>query len=66
MAGELRTMVRGDIIRHSKTGDPVTDEGSSTGFRGKVRKWDGFRPPDETVDDCQEILHAVRLVKRTH
>ena len=66
MAGELRTTVGGDIVRHSKTGDPVTDEGSSTGFCGRIRNWDGFRPPGEAVNDREEVLHAFRLIKRTH
>ena len=66
MAGELRTTVGGDIVRHSKTGDPVMNEGSSTSFHGSVRKWDGFRPPGEVANDREEVLHALGLVKRTH
>ena len=32
MAGELRTMVGGDVVRHSKMGNPVMNEGSGTRF----------------------------------
>ena len=42
------------------------DEGSSTGFCGRVGKRDGFGPPGEAVDDREEILHALRLVERAH
>ena len=66
MAGELRTMVGGDIVRYSKTGDQVTNEGSSTSFCGSIRNWDGFRPPGEAVDDREEVLRALGLVKRAH
>ena len=66
MSGEARTMVCGDIVSHSKTGDPVMNEGSSTSFCGRVRKWDGFRPSGEAVDDREEVLHAFGLIKSTH
>ena len=63
--GELRATVRSDIVRHSETGDPVMDEGPSTGFCGRVGKWDGFGPTGEAVDNCEEVLHALRLIERT-
>ena len=66
MTGELRAPVGGDIIRHSKAGDPVTDEGSQTGLSGGVGQWNGFRPPSETVDDRKEVLHALGLIKGAH
>ena len=66
MAGKLRTTFGGDIIRHSKTGDAVMNECSSTSVCGSVRKWDGFRRPGEAVDYHEEVLHALGLVKKTH
>ena len=66
MAGELRTTVGGDVVKHSKMGNPVMNEGSGAGFCGSVCKWEGFRPPGEAVDDCEEVLHALGLVKKTH
>ena len=66
MAGELRTTIGGDVLKHSKTGNPVMNEDAGTGVWGSVWKWDGFRPPGEAADDCEEVIHALRLVKKTH
>ena len=66
VTGELRALVGGDIIRHSKAGGPVTDEGSRTGLSGGVGQWNGFRPLSGTVDDCKEVLHAIGLFKGAH
>ena len=66
MAGELRAMVRGNVIGHSEAGHPVTDEGSCTGLSGRVRQWYGFRPPGKAINDRKEVFHALRLIKGTH
>ena len=54
MAGELRATVGSDVVWHSEAGDPVTNEGLYTGLGGGVRKWDGFGPPSEAVNDREK------------
>ena len=66
MAGELRAAVGSDVVWHSEAGDPVANEGLYTGLGGGVRKWDGFRPPSEAVNDREKVLHALGLIKGAH
>ena len=64
MACELRTTVGGDVVRHSKTGNPVTIEGSGAGFCGSIWKWDGFRPSGEVGKVYEEVLYDLGSSRR--
>ena len=66
MAGELRGVIRGDIIRHSKAGNPVTNGGSYAGLYSGIWQWNGFRPPGKAVHDREEVFHTLGLIERAH
>ena len=66
VAGKLRAAIRGDVIRHSKVGNPVTNEGSYAGLSNGVWQRNGFRPPDKAVHDCDEVFHTLGLIKRVY
>ncbi len=66
MAGELRAAIRGDVIRHSKAGNPVTNEGSYAGLSSGVWQRNGFRPLGKMVHDLEELFHTLGLIDRAH
>ena len=67
VAGELRAVIRGDVIMHySKAGNPVTNEGSYAGLSNGVWQRNGFRPPDKAVHDREEVFHTLGPIKRVY
>ena len=53
--GELRALVRGDGVGHSKAGNPAVDEGSCTSIGGGGREGTGFWPTGGAVNNGEEM-----------
>ena len=66
VAGQLRAAIRGDVIRHFKAGNPVTNEGSYAGVSSGIWQRNGFRPPGKAVHDREEVFHTLKLIERAH
>ena len=66
MAGELRAAIQGDVIRHSKAGNSVTNEGSYAGLGSGIWQQNGFRPPGKAVHDREEVFQTLGLIERAH